>query len=380
MKTSILKLSENEWLTHAQSDRYHLENAQLVLCFASKDILKREDCFPRLRAKFPKAQIAMCSTAGEIFHDMVLDHSMIAAAILFEQTRMETASVNIGEHPNSYEASLALMKKLPKEGLAYVLVLSDGSQVNGSDLVRGLHESVSHRVLITGGLAGDGPNFVSTLVGLNERPGEGNIIAIGLYGDALRVTHGTQGGWDRFGPEREVTRSEGNILYEIDHKNALRTYERYLGPEADKLPGSALYFPLSITVPGGSQPITRTILSVDRSNSSMTFAGDIPVGSKARFMKADFDKLTAAASSASLQALDGDFPRPQFSLLVSCVGRKLILGARIDEEVEAVKEKLGNQTPMAGFYSYGEISPFNDGVECQLHNQTMTITTFYELS
>lgn len=111
----------------------------------------------------------------------------------------------------------------------------------------------------------------------------------------------------------------------------------------------------------------------------MVFAGDIPIGSKVRFMKANFDKLTAAAAGATQNTIINENRNPDLVLLVSCVGRKLVLGNRTDEEVEAVQELLGNKTIIAGFYSYGEISPFNDGGACQLHNQTMTITSFYEL-
>jgi hypothetical protein len=379
MKTAIFKLSGEEWSVHPQSESYDFEKAQLVLCFASKEILASNGVYEKIKKKFPSSQISLCSTAGEIFYDSVEDNSLIASALFFDKTNIQTAVVNINDFNNSYNAATALIKKLPPEDLSYILVLSDGSLVNGSDLVKGLNDAAENKTLITGGLAGDGPNFASTLVGLNSQPSQGTIVAIGFYGNKIIVTHGSQGGWDTFGPERIVTRSSENILFEIDHKNALDTYEKYLGPDADQLPGSALLFPLSVIIPGSNQPVTRTILSIDREKNSMTFAGDIPEGSKVRFMKANFDKLSAAASNAAQNTLTKDKTKPSFSLLVSCVGRKLILGPRIDEEVEAVKETLGNQTVISGFYSYGEISPFNEGGDCQLHNQTMTITSFYEL-
>jgi hypothetical protein len=182
-----------------------------------------------------------------------------------------------------------------------------------------------------------------------------------------------------FGPERIVTKSKDNHLSELDDKPALDLYKKYLGPDAAHLPASALLFPLSVIIPGSTQPVVRTILSIDEAQNSMTFAGDIPKGSKVRFMKANFDKLTAAAANAAHQTMVTDSRQPDLALLVSCVGRKLVLGSRIEEEVEAVNELFGDHTIKAGFYSYGEISPFNEGGACQLHNQTMTITSFYEL-
>jgi hypothetical protein len=111
----------------------------------------------------------------------------------------------------------------------------------------------------------------------------------------------------------------------------------------------------------------------------MIFAGDVPEGSQVRFMKANFDRLIHAASQASTDTfVMNATPSPKLALLISCVGRKLILDKRVEEEVAAVSEAFGEKTMLTGFYSYGEISPFSPSSQCELHNQTMTITTFDE--
>jgi len=380
MTTAIFQFANNEWLAHPDHSICHDDTVQLVLCFASREILAKPGIYDTVRKKFPHAQVALSSTAGEIFNDRVQDHSFVAAAITFKATTIATAAVNIKDFSNSYDAATALVNKLPQQELAYILVLSDGSMVNGSELVKGLNRAVDNRILITGGLAGDGSDFSETLVGLNEQPAQGNVVAIGLYGTQLTVTHGSHGGWQTFGLEKEVTSAAGNKLFALDNKSALEIYKKYLGPEANNLPGSALMFPLSVIMPGSTQPVVRTILSIDNDESSMTFAGDIPPGSKVRFMKANFDMLTSAAAEAAHNTMPDKKIQPDFSLLVSCVGRKIILGLRTEEEVEAVQESLGNKTPVTGFYSYGEIAPFNEGGNCRLHNQTMTITSFYEFA
>lgn len=378
MKATLFELQENEWVS-TQSDAYtEAEMAQLVMCFSSKKRLKDPELYQKVRREFPIAAISFCSTAGEIIQNRVFDHSFVAIALQFNHATIKTAAANISQFNSSYEIGVDLVKKLPSENLKHVLVFSDGSKVNGSELVKGLRASVNEGVSITGGLAGDGDAFESTLVGLNGQPREGEIIVIGFYGEHLVVTTGSQGGWDPFGTERTVTKSDRNILYEIDNKNALELYKKYLGPDVEYLPGSALLFPLAITLKDTEQPVGRTILSINDQAGSMTFAGDIPEGAKVRFMKANFDKLTSAASKAAVATIKNENFKPAFSLLVSCVGRKLILANRIDEEVEAVEDVLGKETVVAGFYSYGEIAPFNEGGVCQLHNQTMTITSFYE--
>lgn len=378
MKSAIYSYHSGRIFRHAASHEINETNAGLVLCFGAKSILANKPVFPMLREKFPIAHIALCSTSGEIFHTEVMDETLSITAMEFEKTRIVSNQISIGAFENSYEAGKALIKKFAPEELTYILVLSDGSQVNGSELVRGMNEVAGDQVLITGGLAGDGSNFHSTLVGLNNNPEEGLIIGIGFYGKNLQVRHGSQGGWETFGLEKMVTRSTANELFEIENYSALELYKQYLGPEAEALPGSALLFPLAVKLPDSDEPVVRTILSIDDKKGSMIFAGDIPVGSKVRFMKANFDKLTNAASGAASLTHAIGSTIPDLALLISCVGRKLILKSRTEEEVEAVHEVFGQQTLQTGFYSYGEISPLKPGGRCELHNQTMTITTFHE--
>jgi len=331
-----------------------------------------------LTKKFPAAVVAICSTAGEIYHTAVVDEGITVTAIEFAHTEIKPRKVYIKDYKDSFDAGRALINQFDQKNLAYVMVLSDGGSVNGSELVRGINSITNEKILVTGGMAGDGDRFELTLVGLNGEPEQGLIAGIGFYGDKLKVAHGSKGGWETFGLERLVTRSDNNVLYEMDDKNALEVYKRYLGPDAEGLPATALLYPLSVMLAGNSEPVVRTILSVDPEAGSMTFAGDIPKGAKVRFMRANFDKLTSAASDAAIQTQIVNATPPAFALLISCVGRKMILSSRTEEEVDAVDEIFKHKTLLSGFYSYGEISPLLKGQGCQLHNQTMTITTFDE--
>ncbi|MFM9988470.1 FIST signal transduction protein [Flavobacterium sp.] len=361
---------------HENSD---LSLFKLVIGFGSRALLSAPKSYENIKNKFPNAQIALCSSAGEIFGNEVLDDSISLVAISFASSTIATAEVHIEDFPSSYEAGKSLIQKLPQDNLKLAFILSDGGKVNGSELVKGMNSVKTNEVLITGGLAGDGDKFEETIVGINSIPTSGNVIAIGLYGDKLRLSHGSLGGWESFGLERTVTKSKENVLYEIDDKNALELYKTYLGKYADELPSSALLFPLSIKLSNEQEPIVRTILSINEKDQSMTFAGDLPEGSQVRFMKANFDRLIDAASEAASTCLEMNTNNPKLALLISCVGRKIILGNRIDEEVEAVSEIFGENTILTGFYSYGEISPLKPLTNCELHNQTMTITCINEI-
>lgn len=354
--------------------------AGLVLVFGDRALIESTDIARKFKVAFPKANVVFCSTAGEILGNEVSDNTLAVTVIEFGKTSIKASLSNISDFKDSYAAGKHLVENLEHKNLRHVIVLADGQMVNGSELVRGMNEILPDKVTISGGLAGDGARFQKTLVGLDSNIVAGNIVAVGLYGDYLIIGHGSNGGWDSFGPYRKVTKSKSNVLYELEGKSALALYKQYLGDLASGLPGTALLFPLSIKIDDNSEPVVRTVLSVNEADQSMTFAGDIPEGSMARLMKANFDRLIDAASGAANDTFTSfKGMQPELALLISCVGRKLVLDQRVDEEVESVRSILGDKTFMTGFYSYGEISPLTRSNKCELHNQTMTITAFSEL-
>ncbi|HTI91607.1 MAG TPA: FIST N-terminal domain-containing protein [Puia sp.] len=382
MKALSSSYSNGIFNDHPDSGKIDTKKVQLVLGFGARTILTREGFYEQLRLVYPAAKIVFASTSGEIFDDKVLDNTVSVTAIEFEKTNIRTASTNINDcDGDSYQAGITLIKELGlSDNLCYIMILSDGGLVNGSELVDGIESILQHRVPVTGGLAGDGIDFNTTVVGLDKKPEPGIIVAIGFYGTSLAIAHCSMGGWEMFGPEIVVTRSTSNRLFGLNDKNALELYRKYLGPYADQLPGSALLFPLSVKLHQGSPPVVRTILSIDTETGCMIFAGDVPQGSKIRFMRANFDRLIDAASEAAAGTLKSlASSHPKLAILISCVGRKIILDNRIDEEVEAVRGIYNGKTLLTGFYSYGEISPLSNGTPCELHNQSITITTFDEL-
>lgn len=353
--------------------------AQLVLVFGGTGVLRSPARLAEIAAAFPSAVIAGCSTAGEISGTRVTDGAIVATAVAFEHTEVRAARLALDEVEDSRAAGAALAHELAGPDLSHMLVFSDGLAVNGSELTRGLVSGLPGGVQVTGGLAGDGRFFRETLVISGPTAAPREVVALGLYGTRLAVGCGSLGGWDPFGPERLITRSSGNVLYELDGRPALELYVKYLGEYAADLPANALLFPLSLRSATGDTPVVRTVLSIDEHAGSMTFAGDLPTGQYARLMKANFERLIDGASDAARSALDSIGSRPpELALLISCVGRKMVLQQRIEEELEAVREVVGPAAMLAGFYSYGEIAPFSPTATCELHNQTMTITTLLE--
>jgi hypothetical protein len=373
MRVTQRKSSTSAW----SGDTEPHTDAHLALVFGAPERLAGAEVFADVRRAHPDAHVVICSTAGEISGRRVLDGSVVVTAITFDHTEVRAAAVDVADAAGSHDAGARLAAAVQGEGLRHVLVLSDGLRINGTELARGLRAGLSDGVAVTGGLSADGARFERTCVGLDAPPREGVIAAIGFYGPRLEVGWGSLGGWDPFGPERLVTRASGNVLYEIDGRSALELYKRYLGPDAAGLPATGLLFPLSVRV-ADEAPLVRTLLAVDEAAQSLTFAGDVPVGSYARLMKANFDRLVDGAVGAAQGCTRSLRAPADLAILVSCVGRKLVLQQRVEEEVEGVCDVLGPGTRVTGFYSYGEIAPHLESVRCELHNQTMTITTLTE--
>ena len=356
----------------------------LVLVFSSPELFADDAPIQTLLAQYSKSKIMGCSTAGEIFGATVYDDTLSVAVIQFKQTRLKLASVTIHNSHTPFDAGKSLVSALDAEDLAGIFVLSDGL-INGSELTKGLNSLQKRDLVITGGLAGDGARFEKTWVIENGVVQKDRVIAVGFYGKHIRIGHGSKGGWDIFGVERRITRSKNNILYELDGKSALSLYKTYLGDKAAGLPATGLLFPLSIrkNMDDPTQ-LVRTILAVDEKEGSLTFAGDVPMGYLAQLMRANFDRLITGATQAGELVLN-NYPEINavssdiLLIAVSCVGRRLLLGERINEETESVLNLFPKKTKMIGFYSYGELSPYAKG-SCDLHNQTMTLTSLYEVN
>jgi hypothetical protein len=349
----------------------------LVLVFASPEFDTNRAPLEALSAAYPNSVVVGCSTAGEIAGTRLTDHSLSIAIVRFDRTDLGLATADVRRSEDSYEAAFSIARQLSRADLRGVLVLSDGLNINGSELARGFRTALPSHVTVTGGLAGDGSRFARTWVLSRGSTGERIVVAVGFYGDHVQIGHGSHGGWDIFGPERLVTRAQSNVLYELDGKPALELYKRYLGDRASALPASALLFPLSLrTADRDNDQVVRTVLAVDERKQSMTFAGEIPEGSRARLMHANLDRLVQGASQAAGGARRAD--DSTLAIAISCVGRRLVLGERTEEEIEATLDALPNGSHQIGFYSYGELCPQNGASCCELHNQTMTITTISE--
>ena len=378
-----MKIAQEHWTKEAGwkavSAHGIRDRAQIVFVFGDTGRLKQAEPLKDVHGLFPQARVVGCSTAGEIVAGRVFDDSITATAVFFENTPLQFAQATVDGMGDSFAVGAQLADALSHDGLVHVFVLSDGLNVNGSALAKGLRSRLPADTAVTGGLAADQDRFHETVVLLDDLPQKSTVVAVGFYGDNLQIGYGSRGGWDSFGPDRAVTRAKANVVYELDGQPILQLYQKYLGELAGGLPATGLLFPLSLALADGGERLVRTILAVNEAEGSMTFAGDVPEGCRARLMKANVERLLDGAAESARQARVTGAGPPSLAMLISCVGRKLVLKQRVDEEVESVRDAFDGTTALTGFYSYGEICPVRpENKQAELHNQTMTVTTFTE--
>jgi len=352
-----------------------LPNANLVLVFGSVRRFSDGKLPTQLKERYPAAQIVGCTTSGEIGPHGVSNDSLQITAIAWDNTMQRVTYARANNMQTSAETAINLAKQLKSDSLRTILVFSDGLHINGSELLQGF-QSVLGDVPIVGGMAGDNAEFSRTLQLLNDSIEEGLVVAIGLYGDKLITASGALGGWKPYGPPRKITRSEKNVVYEMDGKPALPLYRMYIGEQnAKALPGSGLRFPFAVIEEGKREvEKVRTLLAIDPEENSLTFAGNVEEGETVRLCQTTHDRLVEGAGGAArLVTANLDTSQPGLALCVSCVGRKLVMAEQIADEIQAVQQTLGSQTALTGFYSYGEFCPRPNTTDNVLHNQTMTI-------
>jgi len=367
------------WSAKAGWSGYDAEKGKtrdLVLVFFDNDACLEPQWYEMLKQMYPNAMIAGASSSGNVLNTTISDQDAVATAITFDRSKVRCIAKKIVDYDDAETLGAALGEELLGESLRHVLILSDGLAVNGSELARGFSHVLPEGITITGGLAGDGTRFGATYVIAQSPAQSGIVAAVGLYGETLRAKSGCFAGWEEFGPERIVTKSKGNVLYIIDDKPALALYKSYLGEFAVDLPGSGLRFPMSVRKDGNATPLIRTLLAVDEEAQSLTFAGDVPEGYLCRLLKTNMDLLIENAGLAA-KSSKLDQSEEFLVIAVSCVGRRLVLGQLCEEEIEIIRETLGNKAVITGFYSYGELSEDGES-RCSLHNQTMTLVSIYE--
>jgi len=351
----------------------------LIIFFISPSFPKF-DLLKEYRTTYPNCIITGCSTAGEIEDISVHLESAVITGVKFEKSKVVYNEVYLSSTEDDFSAGSDLIDKFNQEELKHIYVLSEGININGGDLVEGLRHHSSTDFSITGGLAADGYNALKTFVLTNDFSYVSDVIVgIGFYGNDLKVGFGALKGLTSLGVDRIVTKSEKNIVYEIDGEPAYGLINRLIGLDSFGVGNSLKLLPLSIRANVIDRSTIRSITDLNKEEGYIKFSGNISEGSYLRLMKSNINRIINAAEGAAEESI---IPigntHTDLAIITSCIGRRNVLKELVEEEIEAVRDVIGEDATITGFYSYGEISPYISNKKCQLHNQSIVVTTFSE--
>ncbi|MCU1361210.1 MAG: uncharacterized protein JWN99_2499 [Ilumatobacteraceae bacterium] len=344
----------------------------LAIAFGDSAIIDHPDRpMTQLAAAWSGRPLIGCSTGGQVLGDTVLDHALVVTVVQFESTEVRFAHADLARSGSARRAGRELATALAEPGLAAIFVLVDGLSVNGTALTEGICD-VLPDVPVSGGLAADGDRFAHTWTVVDGELVEGHVSAVGFIGDDVEIGFGSMGGWEPFGPDRLVTRSFGNVVYELDGRPASDLYLQYLGDLADRLPSSGWLLPLAVKDLDG-RVVVRSVRAVHVGEGSITFIGDIAQGATVQLMRGSVDGLVHGAHLAAKRATTG---HECLAIAISSMGRRAVLGERSEEELDAVLAALPDDVVLVGFHGFGELAHV-DGTN-DVYDQTMTITTLGE--
>ena len=221
-------------------------NQTLVLVFGAPSYRDAGNVVGDLARDYPKSHVVGCSTSGEIFDTSLSDDTLSVAVAAFEGAGARNASASVRSAADSFAAGQSIANELFDKELRGVLVLSDGLNVNGSELIKGLNTVLPESVVVTGGLAGDGARFQATWVISEGRPQSNLVTAVGFYGDRVQIGHGSKGGSGHLRPRATGDEVQQQCPLRTRRQAGVDLYKSYLGDRASELPASGLLFPLAL--------------------------------------------------------------------------------------------------------------------------------------
>lgn len=337
----------------------------------------------------PNVPIVGCTTAGEITERGPASTNSVAVMVLYGKD--VTAVTALGKaHDNLFNAGATVATNLKtafdQAGASpeFVILFDDVLTGNGADIVRGVQSVMGTTFPIMGGAAGDDFNFEKTYQYFNNEVHSSSVVALSFYGD-ISYGVGVRHGWIPIGLPMTVTKSEGAVVHEIDHKPAIDTYKDYFGEEVTKeietsiLAETAITYPLGIKLPDSDEYLIRDPITVDE-HGAITCAAEIPEGSEIRLMLGNKDEAIKNAQAAAEQSVESLGKRPQAAIIFNCIARNKLFAQHSPDEIKAIQAAVG-EIPLIGFYTYGEQAPLKTEsahikqCEASFHNETVVIVT-----
>ncbi len=364
------------------------EEAKLAIVLSSVEY-NQEEMLEGVRSITGDTLLVGSSTAGEITTNGPADRHSVVVMLISSDTVSFWAGIGEGIAEGAVEAGRKVadsVKVQATEELKSFIMFPDVLAGNGADIVRGALQSLGEHFPLVGGASGDDFRFEKTYQYLNDKVYSGTVVGVGLSGE-FKFGIGVKHGWIPIGMPKKVTKAEGSVLHELDGEPAIKVYEEYFGEEEAKelkektLAQLAITYPLGMKVGGSDEMLIRDPITVDE-HGSITCAAEIPEGSEIQLMvgsREEAVKVAEIAAEKAVEQLEGE--KPSAVIIFNCIARSKLFGERKGDEIAAIQKAVGANTPLIGFYTYGEQAPLGGEVrnieKCNpaFHNETVVILT-----
>jgi len=327
------------------------------------------------------------TTAGEISPKGLSVNSVIVMGLNSKDIKF---NVGIGKNISKNEINAGKMlaknvlKKASKKNASTLVMFPDGLAGDGLAIIQGAQKVLGIDFEIVGGALGDEANFKHTYQYYNGKVYD-NVVVGMLISDKgkIKTASGVRHGWESIGNRFKCTKSKGGVVYKFGNENALDFYRELLGKErGKKLPAIGLEYPMGLIdekakIEGYDYFQIRAPVGIDEKAKSVTFAASIPEGKDVTLTYSSRSTIINGSKLSAMQAKKTLKGKTKLILMFSCVARKLVLGRRTNEEINAVRKIFGRNVPIFGFYTYGEIGPIDKRVSTlkstRWHNETVVI-------
>lgn len=358
--------------------------ADLVIVFSTVDY-DQNLILKGAKQEAPGAILAGCSTMRGILGGQGIEKGVISMALLSDEIKFQL-SVSQGAKEDPVACGKKLGELINKPDLSALMIFMESVGVNGSAVVRGIQQTTRPNLPIIGGMASDASTFTASYQYAENEALTNSVVGVGMFG-SFSMGIGVQHGWESVGLPVKVTKSEGAIIKEIEHKPAIKFFEDYFGPEEAKqlyqpLSKICYVYPLGMSVEKSDELLIRNAF-VANENGEIICAGEVPQGSEIRLMLGDAEKAISAAKQAAQKATQQlKDKKPKAVIVFNCAARYMLLGNRVDEEIKAIENFFGKDVPLIGFYTYGEQAPLagflGESCRSEFHNETMALMVLGE--
>lgn len=352
-------------------------NPDLLMVFASR-VYNHTVILDRIRKEFPDTPMLGCTTAGEIYSNGPDEESV---ALLAMSGLHAEVAVGGTLSRDSYGAGKILAQEFSSAPGDLIFILSDGLAGDGAAVLQGVRDHLAVKLPLIGAAAADDGQFRNTLQFCGTRVLSDTLVAAKVRGE-FHFGVGVRHGWEPVGLPVRVTRSRGNRLCEINDLPAIQLYDEYFGEYCQRMRNEpmarlAVYYPLGLPVPESDEFLLRAPIAVEK-DGSIKFTAELPTGADVRLMIGNVESAMRAARIAAMEALSQMRGRtPKLAILFDGMARRRVFGLRAGQEIKLVRDIIGPEVPVVGFYAYGEIAPLEgtDPSASCFHNETLVILT-----